>query len=33
MGVYELSEAVTTGGKFAGQFQAQVGDLVFVQED
>ena len=33
MGGYELSEAVTTGGKFAGQFQAQVGDVVFVQED
>ena len=28
MGGYQLSEAVTTGGKFAGQFQAQVGDVV-----
>ena len=32
-GGYEIAEAVTTGGKFAGQFQAQVGDVVFVQED
>lgn len=32
-GAYEITEAVTTGGKFAGQFQAQIGDVVFVQED
>ena len=32
-GAYEIAEAITTGGKFAGQFQAQVGDVVFVQED
>ena len=30
---YEIAEAITTGGKFAGQFQAQVGDVVFIQED
>ena len=32
-GAYEIAEAVTTGGKVAGQFQPQVGDVVFVQED
>ena len=32
-GAYEIAEAITTGGKVAGQFQAQVGDVVFVQKD
>ena len=31
-GAYEIAEAITTGGKVAGQFQAQVGDVVFVQK-